>query len=372
MANVKISIHNRNLDKRIEGLKDWKIADEDKKDLIKFLNDLEIGKVNKGKRIGETRRLKCLELLKPVLEYFNKPTSKLTVKDVEDFEKSLISNKLKSRKKRPYSDNSKKDMRIGLKIYLKWKLGEAKALELAGWLDTRVANKTPDYLSEQEIEKLYKNCKNATERYLIAVLFCSGCRAEEFHNIRYEDIQLPKQNDNFVKLTLKEEYSKTNGRVISLYWKCCLEAIRDYLNERIKEGIKNNEPIFKNSYDNSRQILYRLGKKVLNKSIHYHLFRHSSATFYAAKLNRQELCYRYGWAFSSRMPDVYISRAGMESKELDEKFESTELEDLKRELEKEKTNKSIVIEKLMQRLEALEKQRFVELENINHKISKKN
>lgn len=341
MTNVKISIHKRNLDKRLEGLKNWKIADEDKKDLVRFLNDYEIGKVNKGKRIGETRRLKCLENLKPVLEFFNKPISNLELADVEKFEKAIITNKLKSKKNKPYSDNSKKDIRIGLKIYLKWKLGEAKALELCGWVDTRVPNKTPDYLSEQEIEKLYRNCKNEEERFLIAVLFDSGARAEEFHNIRYEDIQLPKLNENFVKLTLKEEYSKTKGRVISLFWKYSLDAVREYLNERIKEGIKNNDPIFRNTYDNSRQILYRLGKKVLNKSIHYHLFRHSSSTYYATKLNRQELCYRYGWAFSSRMPDVYISRAGMENKQLDEKFTSTELEDLKKELDRERQKNTI-------------------------------
>ena len=58
------------------------------------------------------------------------------------------------------------------------------------------------------------------------------------------------------------------------------------------------------------------------------MFRHTSATYYATKLNRQELCYRYGWKFSSDMPDVYISRAGMESKQLDEKFKATELEEL--------------------------------------------
>jgi hypothetical protein len=42
------------------------------------------------------------------------------------------------------------------------------------------------------------------------------------------------------------------------------------------------------------------------------------------KVNRQELSYRYGWRFSSNMPDIYISRAGMENHELDEKFTQTE------------------------------------------------
>jgi len=72
---------------------------------------------------------------------------------------------------------------------------------------------------KQEIEKLWKKCKSESERFLIAVLFDSGARIEEFLNIRYEDLQLPDKSSNYVKLTLKEEYSKTTGRVISLSWK---------------------------------------------------------------------------------------------------------------------------------------------------------
>jgi hypothetical protein len=77
-----------------------------------------------------------------------------------------------------------------------------------------------------------------------------------------------------------------------------------------------------------------MGLRVLKRPVHYHLLRHSSATHYATRLNRQELCYRYGWKFSSNMPDVYISRAGMESKALDEKFTQTELGTLKDDLAK--------------------------------------
>jgi hypothetical protein len=98
----------------------------------------------------------------------------------------------------------------------------------------------------------------------------------------------------------------------------------------------------------------RLGKRVLNKSIHFHLFRHSSATYYATKLNRQELCYRYGWKFSSDMPDTYISRAGMESKELDEKFQATELESLQKKLEKQEQQRLIEAAKKEDRAKELE------------------
>lgn len=342
MPNIKIDIHKRNLDSRKEAINKWKVSEEDKKDLLRFLNDLGLGKINKGKKISETRQIKYLDILKTPLGFFNKPMSKIALKDMESFEKALSSNKIKSYKNTPYAQSTKADMRRLLRIYLKWKLGNTERFrQLTDWFDTRVVKRTPDYLSEEQVEKLYKNCKNAEERFLIAVLFDSGVRAEEFHNVRYEDIQLPKENESYVRLTVKTEYSKTEGRTISLFWKYSLEAARDYLKEREAGGIKSSDPVFNNSYDNSRQFLIRLGKKIIGRSIHYHLFRHSSATYYASKLNRQQLCYRYGWKFSSDMPDVYISRSGMENKELDERFASTELEAIKKENERIKTELGI-------------------------------
>ncbi len=355
MANIKIEIHNRSVGKRKEGISEWKISNDDKKDLIKFLEELELGKVNKGRKITESRQSKYLDVLRTPLEFFNKSTNKLTLKDVEDFEKALSSGVLKSRKGEPYSNATKVDMRRAIKIYFKWKLGVTKANKLTDWFDTRDIVKTPDYLKESEIERLYKACKSAEERFLITILFDSGARAGEFHNIRYEDIQLPEGKNNFVKLALKEEYSKTKGRTISLYWKHSLEAVKDYIKEREIAGIKSNEPVFKNTYDGARFFLIRLGKKVLGRSIHYHLFRHSSATYYANKLNRQELCIRYGWSFSSNMPDVYISRSGMDSKQLDEKFEATEMSELKTRLEKTEQMLKIVLEKGNESLERAEK-----------------
>ena len=355
--NVKIPIHNdRNLKVRIANMKDWKIAEEDKEDIPKFLEDLSMGKVNRGKKISEARQMKYLSVIKTILEQLGKPVSEITLKDTEALEKWVCNSN--------YAQSTKSGFFIIFRIYIKWKLGDVKATELTYFFDTKVPKKTPDYLPEADIEKLFKGCKNNEERFVIAVLFDSGARAEEFHNIRREDIQLPSGSDNYVKLTLKEEYSKTNGRTISLYWKYSLDAVRDYLEER--GVVKQNEPIFNRSYDNTRQFLKRIGmrvfgytdgeeikteeeteekqyKKIPNVNIHYHLFRHSSATHYASEMNRQQLCYRYGWAFSSNMPDVYISRAGMNNKELDKKFNGAQMEvvqkvneQLKEDMEKQK------------------------------------
>jgi hypothetical protein len=164
------------------------------------------------------------------------------------------------------------------------------------------------------------------------VLFDAGARATEFHNIRAEDIELPRGNQNHVRIALKQEYSKTKGRTISLYWKHSLEAVREFLDQRTAEGMRSDEPVFKDSYAAGRLFLARLGRRVLGRRVHYHLFRHSSATYYADKLNRQQLCIRYGWTFSSNMPDVYIARSGVDMEELDKKFTGTEVESLRHSL----------------------------------------
>ncbi len=335
--NVKISIHEENADveSRLRYISKWGILESIKKELKHFLSDLGSGKVNKGFQISQRTQVKYISLLKSPLLYFNKPIDKITKKNLEEYDKALSTDKLIAEKRKPFSFNMKKDIRIALRVLLKWKHGEAKGNELTDFFDTKEKKKTPDYLKEQEIEKLYKGCKTDEERYIVAILFDSGARAEEFINIRYEDVTLPEGKESFVKITLKEEYSKTEGRTISLYWHKSEEAVTDFIKERVKQGIKTNEQVITMTYDAIRFFIARLSQRVLKKPLHLHLLRHSSATYYATKLNRQQLCYRYGWKFSSNMPDVYISRAGMNSKELDEKFEGTELGELKTQLSKE-------------------------------------
>jgi hypothetical protein len=259
-------------------------------------------------------------------------------------------------------------MRKILRIYLRWKSGKAKSDELAGWLDTRPPKKTPSFLKETEIEALYKHCKSSKERYLIAMLFDAGARASEFLNIRYEDVQLPADGEQYPRITLKEEYSKTMGRTIGLFWHRSSEAVSDFLRERELEGIRSDEPIWTASYEAIRFFLKRLGRKVLDRDIYPHLFRHSSATYYANKLNRQELCYRYGWAFSSNMPDVYISRSGMDNKQAEERFSGTEIKELRNQLSQQRQENRILQES-QARLQSEQSRLSVELAKLKDSLA---
>ena len=329
----RIRIDHGNFETVVKQVPQWRVPASVKREVQRFLDDLSLGKVNRGRKLPPERLLKYLYGLRPALEFFNKATARLTLRDLESFEKALSSGKVGHQSTgKPYAHGTMVEIRKLLRIFLRWRLGPAKALPLTDWFDTRPRPKTPDFLHETEIEKLYKHCRNARQRFLVAVLFDSGSRAEEFHNIRFEDVYLPEGKENFVKIAFKQEYSKTLGRTIALYWKLSQDAVKDYLAQRVVEGIKPGDPVFSSDYVSTRKFLQRLGQMALGRPVHYHLFRHSSSTYYASRLNRQELCYRYGWKFSSDMPDIYISRAGMGSRNVDEKFVQTELSAVKAEL----------------------------------------
>jgi len=245
--NVKIPIRKLDLNRQIENIKKWKISEEDKKYVPQFFRDFQIGKIT-GNQPTEGTIISYLADLRIPLEYINKPTSKLTIKDTENLSEAFLRNTLnwgfKKRTKKgetiitnqPYSETGKIKIKNTTILYLNWRLGEDKAAKLVKILKVRpkLKQKSPDYLTEDQVEKLYKSCKNSKERYMISVLFDGGMRAEEFCNIRFSNIQLPNGNDNFVKLTLKEEYSKTKGRVIGLYWKYSYEAVRELKEQILK------------------------------------------------------------------------------------------------------------------------------------------
>ena len=82
--------------------------------------------------------------------------------------------------------------------------------------------------------------------------------------------------------------------------------------------------------------LTRLGKRILNKRVHPHMFRKSSATFYASKLNRQQLCKKFGWTFSSDVVDVYINRAGVDEFEVKDVMLNDDISVLRKEQQEQK------------------------------------
>ncbi len=167
---------------------------------------------------------------------------------------------------------------------------------------------------------------------------------------------MPKGEEQFVKIWIKNVNSKTKGRKVTLYGKDCLRSVKNYLALRKKRGLKLNEPVFEKSYDAMKKYLIALGPRVLNRHLHYHLYRHTSATLLSHKLNRQQMCYFFGWRFSSPMPDRYINREGIIMDDVDDVFEKTQMEELKAEQDKKlNRHEGLIKELIKQNIKLMDK-----------------
>lgn len=347
---MKVETHRRDASKYIEGVSNWTIPDNDKEKVKMFFKEYISGRVtNKKPNNPDAIIEKCSSALRMALEYFGKKPSK---EDVIKFFDALVVNKTLgayNRKTskfdgRPYPPKSQVEIIRYVKLYLNWRYSDA---ELVSPLNVRLNVKKRDIesLTVKEIESIYRACKNNEERYIIGGLFCTGARMEEFLSLRLCDVTLPEK-DEFIKVTIRNATSKTQGRTVSCYWSKSFECIPDYIREREKEGAKPTDYILTKSYDSLKKWFPRIGLRVLKKNIHAHMFRHACADYLSSKLNRQQLCVFFGWAFSSSMPDIYISRNNVDMSQVEEKIKSNTYEELQSKLLKTDLENKIVKEKL--------------------------
>lgn len=350
MTNKKIELQDLRLDSRYNALE--KLSGKEFEKIKEFINLSKNGEGSSGIDITEKTERKYIDAFNMTYKAVKKPLSKLTKEDLTNLKEKLKKGKIKSRFGKSYSLASVRDMQLILIRFLEW-LKPDKYSGYRKWFVVNVPKKDIEFLKEEEIEKLYKAAKSNEERFLIAVLFDTGARASEFLNIRFEDITNPTSSFPYYKINFKEEYSKTKGRNVGLYWKHSTEAIKDYLYE--KGDLNPKDPVFNKTYDAIRVFITRLGKRILKKRVHFHIFRKSSASYYAMKLkSRQQLCYRYGWNFSSDVPDVYISRQQGEE-EVKDNMLNTDLQKIEKDNRELKTLMSLNEEKNQKEIENLKK-----------------
>lgn len=314
LPDGKIDIHNvkRHYETIIDNLKeDDKIIKENKKLIFDFIRDCTLGKTVKNKerkKIGLARCSKYAIDLRRISSWLDKSFKLVLQSDMEKFITSLENDKLKKLNGENFSENTKVDLKKTIKKFYKWLLGNNERYpDIVSWIDTYSEVKEIRALTREEIEKMADRTISLRDKIIIMMLFDSGARIEEFLNLRLRNIM--KKEDYYM---IRIEHSKTKPRTISV--PMCTKLIEEWLSVHPDKNNQNAQfmPI---AYDNLRMMLRRLGERVLKKSVNPHLFRHSSATYYCNKLSQFQLCYRYGWAMSSKEPARYIDREGIHEQE---------------------------------------------------------
>tara|TARA_Y100000310_G_scaffold255136_1_gene262392 strand:- start:11325 stop:12512 length:1188 start_codon:yes stop_codon:yes gene_type:complete len=348
MAYEKISIHPFKLENRKKLFKE-RVSKKNYDLIMSHLRLLKAGEIT-GKPIGESRERILIDLFSIFFKHYKKDISKITKNDLMKFKEDLLNDKILKINGSAYSSDVKEDITGILARFIECSFPD-KVISFKGthlpfrkWFIIKAKKKTPEILTEEEVIKLLNASKTIEGKFLISTLFSLGCRIEEFLNLRFEDVEEPTQNFPYYRFDFKEEYSKTDGRKIGSYWKDSTKLTSKFL-----ASCENKEPkaqIFPKRYDAVRMFLSRLGNNVLHKKVNPHMFRKSSATYYADKLNRQELCLRYGWKFSSSMPDIYISRAGLDENMIKERVIKTDLSEIQKENKELKTKFDLMNKKL--------------------------
>lgn len=336
MVSDKIDIHRteRGYETAINSLRADKLIDARNKELIlKFLWDCKVGKTVKGrakKKIGKRRLIKYLFTLKKLSKWIGKPFDNVSQDDMERFISDLEDNVFKNKSKN-YSEQTKLDFKKSLSKFYKW-LGRGSLLE---FMDTTPVETDVPVLRRDEVEMLVNGTPDAWFKAAIMILLDGGPRIEEMLNLRLKDLTIREYKDDSRCHWINIRVSKTFGRTIPL--PLCGQYLRE-LRRTHPSRDDPEAPLFSISYPAFRKRLRVLSMKVLAKKLTPHMMRHSSATYWAPKMNRYQLCAKYGWAFSSDMPDKYIKRKGIIFDEIAQKGDTDQFSRLQSENKSLKDN----------------------------------
>jgi len=366
----KIDIHDssRVYLRRLETLREDRSINEDNKQIIlDFLHGCEIGKTS-SRRCSPVRLSKYIYLFSRLNSMFeNKPFREITEKEIETYivrlnngyyKKQIVRLKKIGGKKSlvkiptdiPLADDTVNDFKIILKRLMKFLYGEGdKYHQMAGWIRKEEKIKEVPALTREEIEKL-AHASNTRNCSVIMVLFDSGARIEEFLNIRIGDITKKTETGRFY-YQIRIKHSKTKPRTISI--PMCTQVLEAWLSIHPDKDNPQAQ-LFPLTYDSVRVYLKELGKTVLKKNVYPHLFRHSSATYYCNRLNQYQLCYRYGWSMTSKQPQRYIDREGINEEKTAETVHFEDLGKLNQENKKLQESLAMVKseqDKIMKELE---------------------
>jgi len=279
---------------------------ENKDLILQFLHDAEIGRtILKGQKRkikpGRLQRMLGL-LLKMDREWLKKPFNEVSEDNMNNFILNLERGIIRSSKGEAYTWETQSTIKKFIRKYYKYLLGEGENYpRLVQFIDTSTRILEIKSLSKQENDKLIENSSKLGYRFILAVLYDSGARIEEFYNIKKSDL---RKENGIYKIRIRVSKTKPRTINIPLYPKI-IETYLEFNN------FKEDDFLCKINYGTLRKYMNRIGKQFLGRSISPHTFRHGSATYYANYLNRYQISYRYGWSASSKMPDRYIDMNGL-------------------------------------------------------------
>ncbi|MBN2142972.1 site-specific integrase [Candidatus Woesearchaeota archaeon] len=239
----------------------------------------------------------------------------LTRTDIETFVNKLNRNEFKATSGTNYSGSSKSDVKKFLKQFWKWLKGDNEIYppEVA-WIKARISkDEKPiekEVLSLNDTIRLANGFSRIEYKLLTLLLFDSGFRIQEMLSVKKKDLTWEEYAGEKKCFWMRCNLSKTYVRKIPV--PLFTEDIQAFVNSTYFKGLASDSLLFVKGYATVRKILCERAVQVLGRKLSPHLFRHSSATYYARELEGDtlKLAHRYGWSLGSDEMKTYVRMSG--------------------------------------------------------------
>lgn len=299
----KVEIYN--YDGRIEHIlrkiKDSSISKKNKSLILDFhRNRLSCG-------LSKVRQYKYLYTLERITRVLKKDFESVTKDDIIDL--------LANFEKRNFSEWSKHDYKVVLKIFFRWLRKTDEYPPEVKWIKTTVRNShlLPDeILTEEEVKTMAENADNLRDKAFILVLYESGCRVSEILTLQIRNVQFDQYG---AILIVTGKTGDRRIRIIAsapkLFSWIENHPLRDRMDAPLWTSLSLNNRHNRLSYRAVKDMLKEVAKKSgVKKRVYPHLFRHSRATFLAGFLTEAQLKQYFGWVQSSDMASTYVHLSG--------------------------------------------------------------
>lgn len=305
MAKVDLYDYPKRLEQAIEKLKAEKGICRENVNAIVAFSKVKLAKGTTSGRVAKT--VYCLRFL---ARWLKKPFKSATKDDLIALIGEL--------EKQDYSEYTKYDFRVILKMFYKWLEGKDEFFpKKIAWLKKSMKkfdHKLPEQLiTEDEVLKMAEAAMNPRDKTLILVLYETGCRIGELASLQMRNVSFDQYG---AVLRVTGKTGDRRVRIISsapvlALWLNSHPRAKDpeawlwmqYKNHKITDKCLRHGTI----YATLRKIAKKAG---IQKKVYPHLFRHSRATSLANKLTESQMKEHFGWVQGSDMAATYVHLSG--------------------------------------------------------------
>lgn len=320
----RVDIYNfeRKIENSIHRIRNSSIDKENINSIIGFYQD----GLTRG--LSKARLNKYLCNLETIAKLFGKNFVNATKDDIVLLVRKIEEN--------DYSDWTKHDYKLILKIFYKWLRKRVDYPEEVTWIKIRVRNNNilpEEVLNEDEIKNLAEKATNLRDKALILVLYDSGCRIGEILSLRIKNVQF---DDFGAVLIVSGKTGDRRVRIIASSPKLNLwienHPLKDNPNAPLWVSFNKKDRYSNLNYEAAKNVIRAIAERAgIRKRIYPHLFRHSRATHLANFLTEAQMKQHFGWARNSEMASTYVHLSGRDVDNALLKLNNVELDKEKRE-----------------------------------------